>query len=232
MAHLEGRRCGQIRPTDRHGRRSFPLASEPAHATVQAWVPWKGTHSSQAMIAALSSFPALLAQTAPPVEADLDGPNLFLFGLMVVALVALCVLAVVGALLGLAVAAAGGAAVVSGAAASSALTAAVRKSPAVGVTLFVLQLSAAAGAALGVVAASVVTRLLGHGWFTWPGAGIGLVAGALTAAGLSWLSLVLWRRLWHRGLEAWKAWRAARSPRPDKKPAGALPSRGLFHAGN
>jgi hypothetical protein len=164
------------------------------------------------MILALTEISLLLAQTAGEIDPEAGEFNLFLFLLLVVAMVAFSILAVIGVLIALVIAATSGALVFTGAALSSAIVAAVRRSPSVGFILFVVQLSAVAGAILGGTVGMLYARSQGLPLFHGSWAGLGALIGATVLALMSWLSIKLWFGIWMQ-IRTWWTSRRAATPR-------------------
>lgn len=143
-------------------------------------------------------------QTVDELSPESDEFNLFLFSFLVIGLVSIAVLVAIGICLGLFLTIAGGAAVVSGAALTSAIAATKRQNPQTGLMWFVIQLSLAGGALSGFSIGAVYSHLHQLPVWNWSYSGLATLLGASLSAGIGWISVKLWLRVWIQLLQWWQ----------------------------
>ncbi len=135
--------------------------------------------------------------------------------MMLAAMLALLVAAAIvaiGLIVGLAAGIAAIMLFVSGAAFSSSLAGALRRSPSFGFTLFVIQMSAAAGAVLGAGAGLIISHIRQVEWMNVQYTGAGALTGLLLMALLGWATMRAWLEIWKRILRWWSDTRQPRLP--------------------
>lgn len=162
----------------------------------------------------------LLAQAAQATDPEAGEFNLFLFGLLLIACVALFALVVVGVIIGLAVAVAVIVAIFSGAAISSLLLGFSQRSAKAGFTALIVQLTAAGGAILGASAGALYSHFNGLPLLNFAYTGSLFIGGAAGGALGGWMVARVWIWIATR-FQAWfQNWN-----RPGT-PAASLPATG------
>ncbi len=161
-----------------------------------------------------TAFITFALQTANELDPEMGEFNLFLFSFLVVGLVTLTVLVIIGIITGLALAITGSAVVLTGAALSSAIAATARRNPQTGLMWFVVQMSLAGGAMSGFAIGALYSHLHKLSVWNWHYSGLATLLGGSLSAGIGWISVKLWLRVWLQ-LVQWRQHRkivAADSP--------------------
>ena len=153
----------------------------------------------------------LVAQASTEIDPEAGEFNLFLFMLLVVFVVAIFVLAVIGFVVGFVIAATGGFLVISGAAVSSSVAAAVHKSPSFGFTIFVIQLSAVAGAILGALFGILYSYLNELPLLNLSYTGLAALVGFIVSALMGWMSVRLWLGICNQIQQWWISRRSSKT---------------------
>ncbi len=146
---------------------------------------------SNTMIATLHSFLVLLMEAADDIDPEAGEFNLFLFCFLVAGLAALCILILIGIILGLFAFAAITGIGVASITANAVLSGLICRSPRIGLTVLTLQFGAVIGLIFG-MASSVATRwLLSFPPFDLTSMVACGLLGAVLGAFIAWISLSL-----------------------------------------